>query len=273
MKTKLINKIITVTTIIITLVITATVAQALALGTLTPGGTVGYDTQYSLNDIYTKITEGTDGTEGAGAMTVPESVSASFRTLTEIYNSIPATLSIVASTTTIPVGINRATTTLDAIDADLVAGNIVEGTTIFGVEGSAPAAEPALTWQSNPGLSLCWSSGVYEGGASCLIGNGWTAEGYGAKEYCQYLEDDGITVNATTAQNIWHLPTIAEFTSIIDYTRSDNATNIAGFAQYEYYWANTTRSFNTNYAWFWSTFNGDTDYTERFRHYSVRCVR
>ena len=52
MKTNLKNKIATVITIVLTLVVTSTVAQA--IGTLTPNGTVGDDTQYSLNDIYGK---------------------------------------------------------------------------------------------------------------------------------------------------------------------------------------------------------------------------
>jgi hypothetical protein len=71
---------------------------------------------------------------------------------------------------------------LDAIDADLVAGNIVEGTTIFGVEGSAPAGSPSLTWQNEP------TNGYVN----------WTT----AMTYCNELEEGGYVD--------WRLPTYPE---------------------------------------------------------------
>lgn len=263
MKTKIKNTLITIATSLFVLLIVTTATYA--IGTLTPSGTAGDDTQYSLNDIYTKLTTGATTTEDSGTMTVPGSVSATFRTLTEIYNAIPAALTLDDSTTTVPVGINLATTTLESIDSDLAPANIVTGTTIFGVAGSAPAGDPVLTWQTDPGLSLCWSSGQYESDNGCSIGNGWTAEGYGAVEYCENLDAEGSTD--------WRLPTIAEFTSITDYTTYDNATQVPGFTQGAYYWSSTPVAEYAEDAWSWDTYDGSASNDGRSNQYPVRCVR
>jgi len=147
---------ITLCTLALTVLVGSQITNA--IGTLTPSGDAGDNTQYTLNDIYAKITAGTSGTIGDDAlMTVPGSVSASFRTLTEIYNAIPATLSLVASTTTVPVGINRATTTLTAIDADLVAANIASGQVIFGITGTAEGTPP-LEWSTDKGTQANFSA-------------------------------------------------------------------------------------------------------------------
>ena len=74
----------------ITLAVLISVTTANAIGSLTPSGTAGDDTQYSLNDIYTKLTTGATTTEDSGTMTVPGTVSASFHTLSEIYALLQA---------------------------------------------------------------------------------------------------------------------------------------------------------------------------------------
>jgi len=140
------------TILIIVLTITISIKVADALGTLEPQGTVGDDTQYTLNDIYEKLVTGFGpGFEGSGTMNVPDPVEASFNTLSEIYEAIPPTLSILSTTTTVPVGINRTVTTLAAIDSDLIPGNIKQGVTLFGVAGSLSGAGGTLTWSTDQG--------------------------------------------------------------------------------------------------------------------------
>ncbi len=89
------------------------VGAVYAIGSLTPQGTAGDDTFYSLKDIKDKLTSFSDTpTATSSPFSVPGSVTASFPTLSEIYNLLLAE------------------------DSDLVAGNIADGVTIFGVEGT-----------------------------------------------------------------------------------------------------------------------------------------
>lgn len=76
---------------ILALILTVTLGAHItkAIGSLTPSGTAGDATQYTLNDIYTKLTANTSTSTKSGMFTTPGSVVASFRTLTEIYNAIP----------------------------------------------------------------------------------------------------------------------------------------------------------------------------------------
>jgi hypothetical protein len=249
---------ITIATTLGAIILVTTVTYAVG-GTLTPSGTAGDDTQYSLNDIYTKLTEGTDGTEGTGAMTVPESVSASFRTLTEIYNSIPATLSIVASTTTVPVGINRATTTLTAIDADLVAGNIADGVTVFGVvgeltSGGIPQTNATSTIANDDGdiQAGVAMSYTYNGDGTVtddVTGLVWQQDGAymasswsDAISYCNSLALDG---------GGWRLPNYRELTSVVDLGRRNPSINpIFTHMSNAYYWTSSTYLEDTSYAYY-----------------------
>jgi hypothetical protein len=93
--------------------ILVSVGAVYAIGSLTPQGTAGDDTFYSLKDIEDKLTNFSDTpTATSSPFTVPGSVTASFPTLAEIYNL------------------------LTAENSDLVAGNIADGVEIFGVEGT-----------------------------------------------------------------------------------------------------------------------------------------
>jgi hypothetical protein len=106
-----------------------------AIGTLTPQGTAGDDTHYTLNDIYNKLLNFTDTyTEGSGTLIVPGTVSATFNTLSDIY------------------------ALLEAEEADLIPENIAEGVEIFGVEGtlSAGISFPTEWSADNPDGSVDW---------------------------------------------------------------------------------------------------------------------
>lgn len=106
--------------IILTLVLTVTLGVQVtnAIGSLSPSGTAGDATQYTLNDIYTKLTVNTSTSTKSGSISLPESAIATFRTLTEIYNAIPT------------------------IDATKVA----TGTTYLGVRGTLSTTTPSLVW-------------------------------------------------------------------------------------------------------------------------------
>ena len=111
-------------------------------GSLTPSG-VPAATSYTLSDIYNKLSFGTSATAGNHSLSTSTSPAASFFTLTQIYNAIPGTQTLSAATTTVARGI-YATTTLTTIDSDLTAANIVSGTTIFGIAGSASSGNATV---------------------------------------------------------------------------------------------------------------------------------
>ncbi len=108
-----------------------------AIGTLTPSGTAGDDTQYTLNDIYDRLTDFLDKPTrgGSSPFEVPGSVSASFNTLSEIY------------------------LLLEAEADDLVPENIKDGVTIFGVVGTMTTVQQTGTyqWSTDQGINT-WNN-------------------------------------------------------------------------------------------------------------------
>ncbi len=237
------KNILAILTLVLTVIIGAQVANA--IGSLTPSGTAGDATQYTLNDIYTKLTTNVATSTKSGLFAIPGSAVATFRTLSEIYAVIPT------------------------IDASKVA----VGTTYLGVVGTAVVA-PTLIWQTDPNLQLCHDADPSVG---CIAGNGLldpVGDGsvlLDAVEYCQYLDADGTTVQ-TTPQNVWRLPTIVEYQSITDFSTYSPATQVSGF-QYSNYWASSLYSSGWNYAWFWDADNGRIHYYYKDSQYNVRCVR
>jgi len=131
MKTTMKKTITTTLAAIVAVLITTTAVQA--IGTLTPQGTAGDDTQYTTNNIFNKLTDFTvSATEGTGSISLPGSVTATFNTLSEIY------------------------ALLEAEEGDLVPENIADGVTVFGVEGTLAGAT-TLEWsETNPAGSVDW---------------------------------------------------------------------------------------------------------------------
>ena len=233
--------------LVIAVLVGVTVTYA---GSLTPPGAPA-KTMKSLSDLYELVNTGAN--TPATDFTTPATVSATMNSIEDIYDLL--------------------TSKIAAIPAD----QILTGTTIFGVDGTATGA-PTLTWQTpDPALALCWSHGQYEIDNGCTVGSGFTQTPdtlttLGAKEYCQYLNSDGTTL-ANTAQNIWHLPTIQEYTSITDYTRFNNATVVIGFTEGTNYWSSTQNAEGANSAWYWYTWYGNTNLNGKTNQFQVRCVR
>jgi hypothetical protein len=123
------------TTLIFVFMVLIGSKSANAIGNLNPSGIAGSDTQYSLNDIYTKITTGATTTEDTGTFSVPDSIFATFRTLTEIYEALPDWLEFSNTTSVFGSGYYEAGD-LTEIDTDLIVSNIREGVNLFGVIGT-----------------------------------------------------------------------------------------------------------------------------------------
>jgi hypothetical protein len=135
MNTK-IKKILLTTTTTLSAILIVTSATY-AIGTLTPSGTAGDNTQYSLNDIYTRLTTNATATVGSGSISTPGSVTASFRTLSEIYTAIPTIDATKVATGTAYLG---------------VAGTLQQGT-IFPTQWSVEDPTGYVTWAT--AVSYC----------------------------------------------------------------------------------------------------------------------
>ena len=212
---------------------------------------------HSLSDLYTLINTSNEASPISSVYQAPSEVAPTMNTLEEIYT--------------------KTKTEIDLMKAN-GANKILTGNTFFGVAGTASAGPATLTWQDpDPALNLCWSYNTYEiESGNCSVGSGFTQTPdtlttLGAVEYCKYLNANGTTL-ANTAQNIWHLPTIQEYSSITDYTRFNSATAVTGFAVDSLYWSGTEVAGDPYYAWYWGTDGGDTSYVDEVDNYSVRCA-
>lgn len=144
MNTKIKNIIKATLVVLIAVLITNTTVNA--IGTLTPSGTAGEDTQYSLNDIYNKITN-INATSSVKTAPDFDSIAASFRTLSEIWGLLETAEDVV------------------------IPENIKDGVTVFGVEGDYTGAPPSLEW-STYNVTANWATAISncaaltEGGAT-----------------------------------------------------------------------------------------------------------
>lgn len=232
---------VTLTTLVLILTVLVGAQLTNAFGNIEPQGTAGSQTHYTLNDIYAKLTAGTATSTKTGLIVTPTGEPAvSFKTLTEIYNAIPNTLTLLASTTTVPVGINRTETTLDAIDTDLTAANIKSGVNVFGVVGTMTAGVSYPTeWSTeNPVGNEDWATAV---------------------AYC-----NGLTENSHTD---WHLPTYIELVN-------EYLTNGQGSFRSDHYWSSTEDPSDPNVAYDVSMAGGYSYYDDKtFPEFRARCAR
>jgi hypothetical protein len=188
-----------------------------AIGTLTPSGTAGDDTQYSLNDIYSKLVDFTDTpTVTSSPFATPGTVEATFRTLSEIYEL------------------------LEAEEDDLVAENIADGVTVFGVEGTAELASE-LEWSTEQG-PMNWDTAV-----STCAG----------------------TVDGSTG---WRLPKIGELINGLAGQYIENPATHSGFVSLTEYWSGTGA--DSDNAWI-AGISGSVEnyYDNKINDLKFRCVR
>jgi len=105
-------------------------------GDLTPITQTPEATYVTLEDIYEKLTTGVTTTEKSFTPSASTDTP-TMHTLTEIFDLI------------------YDLDTLTTVEPDLTAENIVSGTTIFGVEGSAEI-DTGLNWDTDNGLDSTW---------------------------------------------------------------------------------------------------------------------
>lgn len=125
---------------------------------------------YTLTDIYNRLTTNATATEGNHSLSSSENPAGTMYTLKQIYEAIPTidatkilqgttylgvggtilTRTLSASSETVNAGY-YTTTTLSAVDSDLLVGSIKSGITIFGIAGSYAGKKLVDTGQTG-----CW---------------------------------------------------------------------------------------------------------------------
>jgi len=258
------------------------------LGILDPANPPGSTSSYTLADLYNRLDAGTAGTQST--FTEPTSGPGStMHDLNEIMGKAPAadntngataaevangntfwglnvtagewglqtgtlaSQTLSANSTTVNAGIYSATT-LDAVDVDLVAGNIKSGVTIFGVPGERYGG--------------CTCSGTLNGTRWCDNGDGtvtdlttclvWLkkADWGGTKSWRHSSTYDdahtraGILRDGVTGANLsdssvegdWRLPTKTELCWLANGTEAVRSENMRAFTGVlsSTYWSSTT---------------------------------
>jgi Protein of unknown function (DUF1566) len=249
---------------ILTLILTVTLGAQItrAIGSLTLSGTAGDATQYTLNDIYTKLTTNTSTSTKSGMFTTPGSAVATFRTLTEIYNAIP---------------------TIDAT-------KIATGTSYFGVAGTLAAGLPktgqttSYVANDDGDLEIGIAPAYIDNGDGTITDNAtgliWQKNGtYNASSWQDAINYCTNNV-ATLPGSGWRLPNYKELISIVDLGRANPSINpvftTTQSGGYWDYWSSTMYyGYNNNYPWyvnFNEGYTGGSDLRTNSSNYT-RCVR
>ncbi|MEI8233322.1 MAG: DUF1566 domain-containing protein [Verrucomicrobiota bacterium] len=244
---KVVEKIITITKkrsfleetakVLLTIVVASGVIWGVSqAGSLIPPAGSPSKTMYTLNDIYTLVTTGT--TTASTDFTTPGEATSTFHTLEDIVRDYvkPAQGG----------GAHNPNTTGPFVSDGQADNGWLDQNT-------------GLIWQNaDAGQYLCWDENQGCGPMQ-------------AKEYCQYLDADGVTVDADP-QNIWRLPTVKEWSSVLDYSMQYPATALPN-TQSDYYWSSTEYAPWTAFAWYVSTYDGSVDGYYKYNGFLVRCVR
>ena len=203
-------------------------------GSLIPPAGTPSKTMYTLDDIYTLVTTGT--TTASTDFTTPGSATSTFHTLEDIVRDYQA------PSTSKP---NPNTSGPFVADGQADNGWLDQNTDII--------------WENtDAGQYLCWDDNQGCGPMQ-------------AQAYCQYLDADGMTVDADP-QNIWRLPTVKEWQSVLDYSMQYPATALPN-TQSGIYWSSTEYAPYTYDAWFVYAGGGFVLDGYKSNGYLVRCVR
>ena len=233
---------ISLTVLLATLIVGAVVLAT--GGALTPGAAPTTGTMKTLQDIYTRLTVGTEASEHtlspAGAPGV------TMATLEEIYSAIPTNDKVLKGTN---AGTANDTTTFASGHVIAPAAQIIDGYSAFGadglvIDGTGSAGAPALEWSADLG-SMTWDAAV---------------------AYC-----------ANPANGYTRLPTMKELIGALVGQYIDLPTTDSGFSGVTYYWSGIEYASNPGSAWYADydsmdgfVYNGLE--SKRFEN-SVRCVR
>ena len=225
---------------------------------------------YTLEDVYNRIDDGTEGTKRVGAFTEPSAGPApTGETLDDLYNlaserSRPAK---TGQTPTVPFSAPTGS------DGDLQKG--VAWPNPRFTDNSDGTVTDNLT-------GLIW---LKKANYKNTAGDTGTATWANALAFVNALQDGQCGLSDSSSAGDWRLPNVKELLSLIDWAYYEPAlSNAAGTAQWtsgdvftgvqsRYYWSSTTYALNTSYAWFVVLGDGGVDGSSKTINYSVWPVR
>jgi len=230
----------TLRTLLVIITASAVIWGVSYAGSLIPPSGTPAKTMYTLDDLYTLVTTGTTtrSISLGSLLTTPGTATSTFHTLEDIVNAyVPPA----------PGGGTHNPNTAGPFVADGQADN------------GYLDQNTGLIWQNtDAGQYLCWDENQGCGPMQ-------------AKEYCSYLDADGVTPDGT-AQNIWRLPTVKEWSSVLDYSMQYPATALPN-TQSDYYWSSTEYAPYTYDAWYVGAGDGGVYGYNKSSNSLVRCVR
>ena len=231
----------TLRTLLVIITASAVIWGVSKAGSLIPPVGTPEKTMYTLEDVYTLVTTGT--TTRSVNFVTPITATSTFHTLEDIVNDYVAPD---------PGGGTHNPNTIGPFVSDGQADNgYLDQST-------------GLIWQNtDSGSYLCWDENQGCGPMQ-------------AKEYCQYLSADGLTVDMAP-QNIWRLPTVKEWESVIDYSAetygSVSQATLLPNSQTDVCWSSAEYAPYTGNAWGVFLYDGYVDSYSKDGGYLVRCVR
>lgn len=254
-------------------------------GSLTPTSAPA-STMYTLDGIYNKLIDNTTSqAEGSASFTTPGSVSATFHSLKQIYESIP----------TLDATKIKSGTTYMGVAGTLVAGQAgLPKTGQTGCwdasGGSIPCAGTGQDGQYQKGLptsgarfvdntdntisdnatGLMWKKcGEGQSGSDCSGGSATTPDWTTALSTCE--------ADTTAGHTDWRLPNRNELLSIVSLATVNPAIDTSFFpnTQSDFYWSSSTYQGpgSESLAWNVAFDYGGVDANSKGIGYYVRCVR
>ena len=184
-------------------------------GSLTPNPVNPGPDNYSLSDIYNKLTSGSYSYSPHDAVPASSPSGTSF-TLAQIWNAIPSFKTLIPGSLasgTIAGGIYSSSTDLRIIEPNLTAANIATGTTLFGITGTyvSPTRQGVMSYYPLDSDVNDYSGNSYNGTNSGLtpasgkIGGAYNFGGAGT-----YLSIPPTAFSASSSYSIamWFNPSV-----------------------------------------------------------------
>lgn len=253
-------------------------------GSLTAPGSVT-NTMYSLSDIY-NLSAGTTATLGSGTIaTTPTTITASGKTLTEIYDVIVAQINLLANGK-IASGISSFGYT-GTLYGDTDATKVLNTATYAGTAYPSQVLKTGQTtvYQTN-------DDGTYQKGFAGTRftdnANGTITDNATGLMWIQDHNAVGAPFNATmtwtnaitncealsyASQTDWRLPNVRELLSIGDYGSSPAIDPLFTNAISDGYWSSTTYALGTTNTWVVAFGDSDSHVLAKSNSYYARCVR
>lgn len=263
-------------------------------GSLTPTSAPA-STMYTLDGIYNKLIDNTTSqAEDSASFTTPGSVSATFHSLKDIYESIPTLDATKILTGTTYMGVAGTASSGGLPKTGQTHCNAFSGA--YGSSSQIQCTGTAQDGEAQKGLAHGYVDnldGTISDNATGLMwqkcSNGQTGSDCSGDTATSVVFDDGDgnlgiahqpAINYCDSLSLathsdWRLPNVKELMSIVDYGRLTPAIDPSIFpnTQSDYYWSSTAYENSTSTAWIVDFNDGHVSNAGMGANSFVRCVR